>query len=394
MIETATRLGSVDTIPENQLISDAMLATLASQHGTPLYVYNLARLRSRLLEIQHAFAKSDVSLFFATMANDRLPVLQMLAAYGVGACVNSIPHLRMAGEAGFSNCKIQFTSTGITENDMRVLQHAGIRTNLDSLSQLKAWFELGAPEGGLRINASSLGAGLEKNRIGVPASSVQEALAMAATLGRSLAGLHIYLGTNFQRPEPMLPTLSAFFELAASIPSLRYINIGGGIGVNYQHEGAEFDIHFFGRSIEFLVNQLQTSLGRHIDVVFEPGRGLAAGCGTFVTSVTDVKDLDGEQIAVVDGSVAIFPRPFHHPETPHRIRHIGTKECLTEKETPTKTLVVGRTTFSRDILGSALLNYDLKVGELLAFDNAGAYSQSMASRFLGQAEPHVEYVNR
>ena len=79
----------------------------------------------------------------------------------------------------------------------------------------------------------------------------------------------------------------------------------------------------------------------------------------------------------------MFPRPWQHPESPHRIRPL---EIDPGSRTSPAT-VVGRTTYSRDIFGTTDLPDDLGVGDLLVFDDAGAYSQSMASRFLGQREP-------
>ncbi|MFL6253777.1 MAG: diaminopimelate decarboxylase family protein [Pyrinomonadaceae bacterium] len=373
--------------------SDAKLSALALEHGTPLYVYDLLRLRARVAELRDALASAEARLFFATMANDCPQVLRLLAGAEVGACVNSIPHLRLAREAGFPTQRIQFTSTGIARADMRLLQAAGIRTNLDSLLQLEVWFGLGAREAGLRVNASSLGRGRNADRIGIDAAEVEKAVAAATHFGCSLTGLHIYLGTNFQHHDEMLPTLESFFDLAASVSGLRYLNIGGGIGINYRHEGPSFDVYAFGRGVEQYARSLRARLKRHVEIIVEPGRGLTAECGTFVTSVTDIKELGERRFAAVDGSIAVFPRPFHHPETPHRIRKLDAAREPVPNDEYTDTLIVGRTTFSRDILGSASLPKNIRIGDLIAFDDAGSYSQSMASRFLGQPEPQVAFLD-
>ncbi|MGB8507962.1 MAG: hypothetical protein WCD76_06145 [Pyrinomonadaceae bacterium] len=374
--------------------SDAELAALALKHGTPLYVYDLPRLRARVAELRSALAGAEARLFFATMANDCPQVLRLLANAGVGACVNSIPHLSLASDVGFPPQRIQFTSTGIARADMRLLQTSGIRTNIDSLSQLEEWFGLGALEAGIRVNAASLGRGRSADRIGIEAADVNKAAAIANHFGCSLTGLHIYLGTNFQHHYEMLPTLESFFDLAASVSGLRYLNIGGGIGINYRHEGPGFDVFAFGQGVEEYTRLLRARLKQHVDVIVEPGRGLTAECGTFITSVTDVKELGERRFAAVDGSVAVFPRPFHHPDTPHRIRQIvAGVEPLHNDDQYADTTIVGRTTFSKDILGAASLPQGLRIGDLLAFDDAGSYSQSMASRFLGQPDPQVAFLN-
>ena len=257
--------------------SDRNLVDLAQTHGTPLYVYDLRRLRARAAELRSALSGAGVRLFFATMANDREPVLRLLADVGVGACVNSIPHLDLAVASGFIPEQIQFTSTGVTTEDMRTLQRRGIRLNVDSLTQLKTWFELGALEAGIRVNAASLKRGVRDDRIGIEASEVHSAVTSAAELNGKISGLHIYVGTNFQHHEEMLPTLEVFFDFAASIRGLSYVNIGGGIGIDYQHHGPGFDIGAFGDAVSEYTRRLRARLEQHVEVIIEPGRGLTRG---------------------------------------------------------------------------------------------------------------------
>lgn len=143
----------------------------------------------------------------------------------------------------------------------------------------------------------------------------------------------------------------------------------------------------FGQELALLADGLRQRIGRDIRLVFEPGRAMVAASAVMVCAVTDVKALNGRRIAAVDASVAIFPRPLLHPDTPHRIRGLASPAGDVEP-----TLVVGRTTFSRDILGSTFADGGLQTGDLLVFDDAGAYRQSMASRFLGQAPPAEVYL--
>lgn len=370
------------------VIGDADLAEHARRLGTPLYVYDLGRLRLRIEEIRSALGGAGARLYFATMANDRLPVLREISACGVGACVNSIPHLELAQAAGFPIELTQYTSTGVSGPDLARLRELGCRVNLDSPRQLETWLGLGGREAGIRINAASLTARGGGDRIGIEAGRLDEAVAVARRGGGRVVGLHVYVGTNFQSAEEMLPTLDAFFDLAAGVDSLAYLNIGGGIGVDYSHAGPGFDLDLFGEHLSELATRLRERIGREVEVVSEPGRALAASCASFLTSVTDVKELQGRWLAAVDASVAIFPRPLQHPESPHRIRLLPRREGKDRAFA-----VVGRTTYSRDVLGTARLAAELEPGDLVCFDDAGAYCQSMASRFLGQPDPEELYLD-
>ncbi|MGY2126386.1 diaminopimelate decarboxylase family protein [Nocardia gipuzkoensis] len=365
--------------------NDDELSDLAERCGTPLYVYNLEVLRSRVDVLKNAFGDS-VTMLFATMANDQLPMLREFSKLGLGACVNSVPHLHLSQEAGFPSELTQFTSTGISSDDMSAILAAGIAVNFDSLNQLQSWFRMGGTAGGIRINAASL-RGDTGDRLGMDPPSVATAFGLANVYGTSITGLHIYAGTNFQSADSLLDVLAPFFCLAEQTPGLGYVNIGGGIGVNYTHDGDDFDIIQYGEEIRKQAHRLQGSAADGFQVFVEPGRGLAANCGMFVVSVTDVKEVGGVRYVAVDGSVSVFPRPLLHPESPHRIRQLGPGP---ERDLPAR--VVGRTTYSRDILGDTLVSPEIAPGTLLAFEDAGAYCQSMISRFLGQPDVHTVFV--
>jgi diaminopimelate decarboxylase len=205
-----------------------------------------------------------------------------------------------------------------------------------------------------------------------------------SAIGGEVVGLHVYLGTNILNCDMMLRTLCSFFALARTVPTLQYVNIGGGVGIDYGRSGTSFPLTRFGNNLDLLMTDLSAVLKRGIALYFEPGRGLVANVGSFLVSVTDVKCLSGKQYICVDGSIAQFPRPLHHPETPHQVRALGSEQTSSLKDV----VVVGRTTFSRDVLAPrAQLPESLSVGDLLAFEDAGAYCASMASQFLGQPEP-------
>jgi diaminopimelate decarboxylase len=363
------------------------LKEMVSHSGTPAYVYNLGQLKRRIAELRSIFDFPGSRLLFATMANDNPQILAAIAGEGVGACVNSVPHLELAMKAGFPTSRTQFTSTGITHEDMRLLDALGIQVNLDSPAQIVHWCSFAQVKRvGARVNAASLLAGdpSKGDRIGMSIEDVGSAIAEADAQGGAVIGLHVYAGTNFQRADAMLPTLRAFFKLAESVPGLEYVNIGGGVGIDYSHTFDNFDLHLFGSEVSSMALKLCDRLGRAVDLYFEPGRGLVGASGRFVTKVTDIKLLHGITYVAVDGSVAIFPRPFHNPDTPHHVRRLGSSDTSVATRAVT---IVGRTTFSKDILARCNLPTDIKIGDLLEFYDAGAYCQSMSSRFLGQESP-------
>ena len=360
----------------------------AVEHKTPYYQYNLAVLRRRIEEFCRSFSADSFQLLYATMANDNVEILREISSCNVGACVNSLHHLDLVASLGFNPSLIQFTSTCIPREVMSVLQQRDIRANLDSLSQIAQWLEMSpSSDFGLRINASSLKGFTEGDRIGVHVFEIPQAISLANAYHAKLIGLHVYVGTNFQSPDLILPTLRALFDKASSVPTLEYINIGGGVGIDYQHTDREFNIDMFGREVSSMRATLAHRMNKDIHLFFEPGRSLIAEAGVFVVTIIDVKRLNEVVYVGVDASIAIFPRPFHHPESVHCVRRLNRVTCASL----TNVVIVGQTTFSKDILAKCKLPNDLAVGDTLEFSDAGAYCQSMQSRFLGQATPQSFY---
>ncbi len=380
--------------PDRNLAQDmgSELRQLADIHATPFYVYDIRVLRQQCAEFRTAFPYLWFQLYFATMANDRGVILEQLASLGVGACVNSVAHLELALDSGFPPAKVQYSSTGLSQADMERLVSLGIHLNVDSLSQLEQWAALGGTTAGLRVNASSLSNERPKDRIGMSLSDLDTARSIARKRGLKVSCLHVYIGTNLQSHEQLVPTVARFFQVAEQFNEVECLNIGGGVGVNYRHSGPDFDLKAYGRAVSEYQKGLSRQLGRCVKVVVEPGRKLAAACGKMVARVTDVKLLNERRYVAVDTSVAVFPRPLIHPESSHQIWLLPEIQSQDHRSL-SEAIVVGRTTFSGDILGTANLPERLEVDDVIIFDDAGSYSQSMETRFLGQPAPAIVVID-
>jgi len=368
------------------------LRRFAHAHATPFYIYDLRVLRQQCAEFRAAFPYRWFQLFFATMANDRGIILTELASLGVGACVNSVAHLELALDSGFPPTRVQYSSTGLSRSDMQRLVRLGVNVNIDSLSQLDQWAALGGTTAGLRVNASTLSPDRPEDRIGMSLFDLDTARSIAKERGLKIIGLHVYIGTNLQSHNQLLPTVTRFFQVAEQFREVEYLNIGGGVGVNYRHKGPDFDLQAYGRAVSEHHRRLSRRLGRCVRVVVEPGRRLTASCGKMVARVTDVKLLNERRYVAVDASVAVFPRPLIHPESPHRIWLLPEIQSH-DHESLSEATVVGRTTFSGDILGTASLPESLEVDDVLVFDDAGSYCQSMETRFLGQSAAAIVVID-
>lgn len=358
---------------------------------TPAYIYDLGILKETSLNLKNIFEQNNIKVLFASMANDLPLILSTLESSGIGACVNSLRHLAACKNAGIHNRNIHFTSSGIPTEDMVTIAKENVIINLDSISQLETWIRVNpGVQAGLRINVASLSPSdlWPKDRLGIHAYEVLDLAKTTKIIDQCINGLHVYLGTNFLDEKIMLERISVLFDFAEKIKSIKYINLGGGIGINYTKLDRNFNILNYALGIKEIALQFFKKTGRKIDLYIEPGRAMVSSCGFYITTVTDIKNLDGERFIAVDGSIASFPRPFNNPETPHEVI------TLIDNDTTPKNsaIVVGRTTFSKDILGKSDLPINIKAGDRLIFKDAGAYSFTMSSRFLGQIEPSQHFI--
>ncbi|AWV04792.1 diaminopimelate decarboxylase [Burkholderia sp. JP2-270] len=364
----------------------------------PTYVYDLSQLRRTASYIKDAFKHQEAMVLFATMANPRPEILETLSELGIGACVNSVAHLRAAIRAGMQRDRIQFTSSGLSTEDLEEIASFKVQCNVDSAWQAAMLMDISKGAAcGVRVNTRLLLAESVSayDRLGLDPGDVPALSSMVESRSGRLNGAHIYVGTNFRSHIEMLPALDRFFSVAATVSALDYVNVGGGIGVDYTRLNHEFEVNDYARAIGQRLDALREKLARQVQLVVEPGRAIVASSGYFTCRVTDVKKLGDRIFVGVNASVAQFPRPWHHPETPHQVYAAKLiNDCVANDVGETMDAVIaGRTTYSKDVLSTARLPTNLKVGDALIFADAGAYCDSMASRFLGQPDTESIFLN-
>lgn len=353
---------------------------LAQQRPTPFYLYETERIRDRCREFA-GIPWRDKSIHFATMANASAEFLKVVRASGINVFVNSEGHLAVARSLGWSGEEIVYTASAMGEGAMRAAHAAGALVNLDSVQQLETWWRR-FPEApvGLRCNVGELvearrtRAGYfvgKASRLGL---SVAEIRALEGD--PRIAGLHLYLGTDLTDLGYFEECYRALAGLAPLFPALRYLDFGGGFGLD---EGAGgFDMAPYGDFVSGLMTQVSERLGRPLKLILEPGRILAGDAGWFVCRVNDVKRRDGLQLVGTDASSAQFPRPLFYPD---EARHPVT--LLGQAAEAIRSSVYGCSTYSRDFLARDVELPPARIGDLLVFGQAGAYCASAHTAFLG-----------
>ncbi|MEX2534807.1 MAG: diaminopimelate decarboxylase [Trueperaceae bacterium] len=384
-------------------MNDALLAHLAERFGTPTYVYDLAAIRQRAELLREVLPGAE--LLYAVKANSCGAVLRELADAGLGAEVITLGELERAQRAGVPAGQILVGGPGQDEPMIeRALELEVGRVSLDSRSQWQLWGQLGLdwadPAGGsdrrrrpnfvVRINPQldplthhHLATGTAESKFGMP---VAEGLALAEELAGEglLAGFHFHVGSQITSLEVYRALERIAGELFAARPEADTLDLGGGFAV------PNFPLEQFGSLAAGLADRLGVKL------LLEPGRYLVAEAGVLLTRVRHVKPGVVDHV-IADAGMADLLRPALYGAA-HPVRRVNSSAATSaarsaaaasRTETDEGPMDVdGPLCENADRLAArATLPLDLKRGDLLAVEQAGAYGMAMASNYASSLRP-------
>lgn len=357
----------------------ATVQELISVYGSPLYVYQLDRLLETIERITNSIAYPHTQFQFASVTNGNVALLQIFKNQGWGIHANTPGDIHLALAAGFTPDRIVYSGSNLDREEMRQVLAWGIHAiNLDSLSQLEMLVDLyrqeyPKPRLGLRLNFPAL---TGKSRIGVHPEEFRCASEMARQAGLTVEGIHFYRGTGTNATQAFTDAIDTILSLAIELPDLAYLDFGGGFGYPYHHDKVAFDWLEFGKILSAKLSYLT----REIQLTIEPGRAAIAGCAVLLARVVSVKWQGENQIVGVDSTVANLSVPSVHG---------GYREIVSWQHSDElfSTDICGNTTYSRDYLGRNCQLPRLKIDDLIAVLDVGAYGYAMSSHFLHRPRP-------
>lgn len=365
---------------------DVRVADLAAEYGTPLYVYSAATLRRHFEAFDSAFAELDRLTCYSVKANSNLSVLKLLGSLGAGMDIVSGGELHRALKAGIAPEKIVYSGVGKREFEIREALQAGILMfNVESRGELERIAKVASNLGktariSLRINPDVdpkthpyISTGMKKNKFGMDMDSSLEAYALARDLdGIDPVGIDCHIGSQLTTIAPFLEALDKLLEfnkkLAEMGIDIKYLDLGGGLGITYDEEEPPHPVEF-GKALT------QRLKGLPIKVIFEPGRVIAGNAGILVTEAVYTKTTPSKHFIITDAAMNDLVRPSLY-DSYHRI--IAVKES----DKPMRDAdVVGPICESGDFLARDRQLPDVEPGELLACLSAGAYGFTMSSNY-------------
>ena len=379
------------------------ITQLAEEVGsTPFYVYDKQLMTDNFHQLRNALPDA-ISIHYAMKANPMPEVVSHLASLTNGLDVASKGELEVALKTGISSEEISFAGPGKTNDELEAAINAGIIINMESEGEMERIAQIGDSLGtravvSIRVNpdfelkTSGMKMGGGPKPFGVDAERVPAMLQRIGELKLDFRGFHIFSGSQNLRPEAVIEAQTKTFELALRLaqhaPSpIKWLNIGGGLGIPYFPGEARLDLKPISDNLEKLLEQYQPLLPE-AEIVMELGRYLVGEAGLYVSEVIDVKESRGTTFAITNGGM------HHHLSVSGNFGQIIRKNyptCIgnrvnSEDKTPLN--VVGPLCTPLDILADKMELPIPTTGDLFVVFQSGAYGFTASPHnFLSHPKP-------
>lgn len=372
---------------DNELYAeDVPVTELVAAFGTPLYIYSYNTLLRHFKAYDDAFDGVPHIICFALKANTNSAILRLLAKNGGGADIVSGGELFRALKASINPKKIVYAGVGKTEEEIRyALKSRILMFNIESEDEVYEIDRIAGSMGviapiALRVNPDIdpethpyIATGLKKHKFGIPIDDALEYYRSIKKLKNlEIVGIHKHIGSQITKISPFTEALKRVLllleELERNSISIKYLDIGGGLGITYKDEVPPLPR-------DLALNLLPLLKGRKLTLIVEPGRSIVGNAGMLVTKVLYIKKGEEKEFVIVDAGMNDLIRPalygsYHHIQP---VKKRKRKSIVAD--------VVGPICESSDFLARDREIPMVRQGEYLAVMSAGAYGFSMSSNY-------------
>lgn len=355
---------------------------------TPFYYYDTALLRQSLAEVRKYAEKYDFTVHYALKANTNTEILEIVKEYGLGADCVSGGEVQKALEMGFPADHVVFAGVGKSDQEIEMAIDADIfGFNCESPQELEVINEIAQKKGkkarvALRLNPNVeaethkyITTGLNENKFGINLEDLEAVLGLIKkSPNLHFIGIHFHIGSqitnleNFRSLAEKVNTIQQIFEEHGLF--IEHLNLGGGLGINYQNPDSELIAPFekyFGLFDQYITRRK----GQQIH--FEIGRAIVGQCGSLISRVLYVKQGSSKTFLIVDAGMTELIRPALY-QAHHHIENISSKSTETAVYD-----VVGPVCESSDSFGKDRVLPITQRGDLVVIRSAGAYGEVMSS---------------
>ncbi|MGH1468288.1 MAG: diaminopimelate decarboxylase [Bdellovibrionales bacterium] len=364
----------------------------------PVYVYNLDTISKRIDAYKEAFKGFKNHIHYAVKANPNLELMAFMKSKGLGADIVSIGEFNRALEAGFDSSEIIFSGVGKSRSEItEALEKDVFQINCECLSEIKRVVEIAKSIGkktsiGIRLNPDIsvdthpyISTGFKENKFGLPLEQLPAvSRIVAASEGFvTLQGVSCHIGSQIMSTDPLVKALESVLRVQKELNlmghEIKYLDLGGGLGVDYHSNDEAMDLKSIAEFGEKITPLLKDFKG---EVLFEPGRSLVARAGVLLTRVEYIKNNGFKDFVIVNTGMHHLMRPSLYSAY-HKIVPLKFDDTRPVKNFD----VVGPICESSDVVGYDRSLQVPEEGEWMAVMDAGAYGMSMASAYNIHAFP-------
>lgn len=372
-----------------QKLSHQQLINIASEFGTPVYVYHAEKIEEQYQKLKSAFKRSDSKFFYACKSLTNINILKWMKHIGASLDCVSINEVKLGLKAGFEPKDILFTPNCVDFEEIESGKNLAVNVNIDNISILE---QFGNRYGSsypvcIRLNPHIMAGGNYKistghvdSKFGISIHQLRHIERIVKTTKLNVTGLHMHTGSEIKDVNVFLQGLEVMFEIARHFENLEFIDLGSGFKVPYQEGDTETDVNQLGEKVAEAFESFEKETGKKIQIWFEPGKYLVSEAGYLVVKANVIKQTTATVFAGVNSGFNHLIRPMFY-DSFHRIENISNPKGPERIYT-----VVGNICETDTFAWDRKLN-EVREGDFLVFYNAGAYGFEMSSNFNSRLKP-------
>jgi diaminopimelate decarboxylase len=364
---------------------------LAKKFDTPIYCYSFKSLKDNILNFKKQFQRFDPLICFAVKSNTNINILREIKKLNLGADVVSIGELMKALKAGIKPQKIVFSGVGKTSSEIEyAINKKILLINAESKSEILEIERIAKRKKkivniGIRLNPntdaktlSQISTGKKENKFGVDEKVFLQLFKyIKSSKYLNLNCLSVHIGSQILSHKPYQKMLLVVDKLIKKLNyNFQYIDLGGGMGIDYSHSNKKLDMKKYSLSIQKFLKS------KNSKIIFEPGRSIIGNTAILITKIIYIKENDKKNFIILDTAMNDLMRPALYGAH-HKI--ISSKK--TKKLSKKSYEFVGPICESTDKFSTIKNFQKLSEKEILVICDVGAYGTSLASNYNLRPKP-------
>ncbi len=377
---------------KNKLMIDGVeVEKLAKKFRTPLYCYSYEKLQKNINVIKKNFKEFSPLICFSVKSNSNIKILEEIRKFNIGADVVSIGELMKVLKAGFNPEKIVFSGVGKTKHEIEyAINKKILLINTESKNEILLINKIAKSKKkkvniGIRLNPdtdaktiSQISTGKKENKFGVDEKTFLKLVSFVKkSKNLNLKCLSVHIGSQILDNQPYVKMLKIIDRIIKkSNHHFEFIDLGGGIGIDYLHNNNKFDLKEYSLNIQKFLKK------NNSNIIFEPGRSIIGDTAILVSQIIYIKDGFKKKFVILDSAMNDFMRPALYNAS-HKIIPIRKNKIKSNKSYE----FVGPICESTDKFSTIKKFQKLNEEEYIAICDVGAYGTSLASNYNVRPKP-------